>query len=201
MPKIIFLLIMISALNVYAGGHISKPGKITGNPNGAKTATTVKTPIIILDNPLGGNPGSPYPDSIPPPSMEVSLEWTECKIHQVMPDSGIMLTLPGHVFTTHPLLWELNPANPMPGGQAPLNFIEDVMGVPGSGNNDIPLSWDISLNGGDYQPLRVNPDGKMLVNFPPGDHHFNLRISGCLQLHQQNGYYNLQLEQSFVPEL
>lgn len=86
------------------------------------------------------------------------------------------------------------------GGLPFLYFVEDIFGRPAQGV-DVPLSWEIALDGGSFNPMTILPDNSLSVIFPPGHHTFQVRTTGVPQYHQEDGYYQLQLEQCLTPQL
>lgn len=149
-------------------------------------------------------PGSPAGlDSDPQDSvwMDFSIDWTNCRIHRI-DDAPIEIILSGTIDGSNGLNWNLSTAAPQSGLQPNLYFVEDVLGRTGSAyGSDIPLVWEISLDGGDFAPMTLQPDNTLTTVFPPGQHTFQVRITGELQPAQGDGYYYLQLEQCLLPEL
>lgn len=141
---------------------------------------------------------SPYE----PVWMEFTLDWTNCQMHRVNDDSPLEIILPGTIDGSSTLYWNLSAASPQPGGQPNLYFVEDVLGRIGPAyGSDIPLTWEVSLDGGAFQPMTLLPDNTLTATFPPGIHTFQVRITGTPQAFQADGYYHLQLTQCLVPEL
>lgn len=135
------------------------------------------------------------------PWMNFSIDWTNCQIHRVN-DSPIEIILPGTINGSNAMHWNLSTASPAPGVIPNLYFIEDVLGRTGAiYGSDVPLSWEISLDGGPFMPMTLQPDNTLTTLFPPGQHSFQVRITGALQPYQSDGYYHLQLEQCIIPEL
>jgi hypothetical protein len=135
--------------------------------------------------------------------MEFALDWTNCQIHRVINDSAIVIILSGNVSSSNSIYWNLSTISPHPGGLPVLYFVNDVLGRTGPEfGTDIPLTWEIALDGGSFNPIMTMlPDNILLVTFPPGKHTFQVRITGVPQPYQGDGYYQLQLGQSLVPEL
>jgi len=146
----------------------------------------------------------PLPDCLPQMDsvwMEFSIDWTSCQIHRV-DDTPIEIILPGTIDGSNTLYWNLSTVSSQPGAPPDLYFIEDVLGRTGPAyGSDIPLTWEISLDGGPFTPMTFQPDNTLTTTFPPGAHTFQVRITGELQPYQGDGYYHLQLEQCLVPEL
>ncbi len=137
-----------------------------------------------------------------PASMEFNLDWTNYQIHQVTNDSEIEIILSGNVTSSNSLFWTLTTASPQPGAPPSLFFIEQAFAGTGSEYSaDIPLTWEISLNGGPFSPMTIQPDNSLSVTFPSGSHSFKVRITGAPQHQQANGYYQLVLSQSLIPSL
>lgn len=134
--------------------------------------------------------------------INFSLDWTQCQIHSVDVSSPLELILFGSFISNSPNIWRLAAISPQPGAPPDLYFIEDVLGRTGPAyGSDIPLTWEISLDGGPFTPMTFQPDNTLTTTFPPGAHTFQVRITGELQPYQGDGYYHLQLEQCLVPEL
>ena len=141
----------------------------------------------------------PYPY---PVWVDFHLEWTNCQIHRVETDSSIIVTLGGTISSNSRFIWNLSATSPQPGGLPSLYFVEDIFGRSGRQyGSDIPLRWDISLDGGLMRPMDNLPDGSLTTLFPAGQHAFQVRITAMPPYHQSDGYYNLQLGQSLVPQL
>lgn len=137
-----------------------------------------------------------------PICMEFALDWTSCQIHRVGTDSAIVIILPGTISSSNSIYWNLNPISSQSGGLPYLYFMEDVLGRTGPEfGTDIPLCWEISVDGGSFNPITIQPDSSLSVNFPSGSHNFQVRITGVPQSYQGDGYYHLLLGQSLVPEL
>ena len=134
--------------------------------------------------------------------MDFSIDWTNYQIHRVNDDSPIEIILPGTIDGSNTLHWNLTSCSPVPGGMPNLYFVEDALGRTGPVyGSEIPLTWEISLDGGPFTPLTLQPDNTLTTVFPPGQHTFQVRITGLPEYHQSDGYYKLQLEQCIVPEL
>jgi len=143
----------------------------------------------------------PYkPDK--PVSMEFNLSWTNYQIHRVTNDSEIEIILSGNVTSSNSLYWTLTTASPQPGAPPSLFFVEQAFAGSGSDYSaDIPLTWEISLNGGPFSPMTIQPDNSLSVTFPSGSHSFKVRITGLPQRQQADGYYQLVLSQNLIPLL
>jgi hypothetical protein len=134
--------------------------------------------------------------------MQFSIDWTDCKIHRTDDCSPIQIILPGTVNGSVPLFWNLKASQPQTSGMPILYLIENIFGQPAqAGDTNIPLTWEISLDGGQFNPMTLMPDNTLTTTFPPGPHTFQVRITGTPQYHQADGYYRLQLTQSLVPQL
>jgi len=178
-----------------------EPQKGTVDPRKSvpKLSGIIVTPPNSGDNtpPMMGEP--PIEEPI---WTELSLDWTNCQIHRVYTDSAIVIILPGTISSSNSIYWNLNTISPQPGGLPVLYFVEDVLGRSGPEYGiDIPLIWEISVDGGRFNPIRIQPDSALFVNFPSGHHTFQVRITGVPQHNQGDGYYQLLLGQSLVPEL
>jgi len=134
--------------------------------------------------------------------MSFSLEWTGCQFHRVNDNSPLIATLSGAIASSNILYWNLFPALPEPGGLPKLYFVENIFGQGEQMyDQDIPLAWEISIDGGQFTPVDIQPDNTLSVAFSAGEHAFQLRISGFPEANQQDGYYFLQLDQEIVPVL
>ena len=179
-----------------------EPQKGTINPR----KSVSKLPVFIATPPDSGDQTPQMTGEVPPDEliwMEFVLDWTNCQIHRVINDSAIVIILSGNVSSSNSIYWNLNTISPQPGGLPVLYFVNDVLGRTGPEfGTDIPLTWEIALDGGSFNPIMTMlPDNILLVTFPPGNHTFQVRITGFPQPYQGNGYYQLQLGQSLVPEL
>lgn len=153
-------------------------------------------PVFAL---LGhGQPAQPFPEL----EAEFFLDWTHCQIHRNGEQGVIEMRLPGTITSSAPVAWILSTSAPIPQGQAILYFVEDVLGRTGPEYGaDVPLHWEISLDGGPFVPMTVLPDNSLTTTFPPGTHGFELVISGESPGPLDDGYYWLSLEQGLVPVL
>lgn len=134
--------------------------------------------------------------------MEFALDWTNYQLHRAINDSTIVIILSGYVSSSNSIYWNLNTISPQPGGLPVLYFVEDVLGRTGPGfGRDIPLAWEISVDGVSFNPVTIQPDSSLSVNFASGCHTFQIRITGVPQPYQGDGYFQLMLGQSLVPEL
>jgi len=137
-----------------------------------------------------------------PVSMQFSLDWTNYQIHQESNDSEIEIIPSGNATSSNSLFWTLTSASPQPGAPPSLFFVEQAFAGTGSEYAaDIPLTWEISLNGGPFNPMTIQPDNSLSVTFPSGSHSFKVRITGAPQHQQAEGYYQLVLSQSLIPSL
>lgn len=135
-------------------------------------------------------------------SMQFNLDWTNYQIHRVSDDSEIEIILSGNVTSSNSLFWTLTAASPQTGAPPSLFFVEQAFA--GSGSDyaaDIPLTWEISLDGGPFKPMAIQPDNSLSVTFPSGSHTFKVRITGLPQRQQADGYYQLVLSQNLTPLL
>ncbi len=148
--------------------------------------------------PMFPDPGLDPMDSV---WMDFSIDWTNCQMHRV-DDAPIEIILPGTINGSNTLHWNLSAVAPQSGVPPDLYFVEDIMGRTGAVyGSDVPLIWEISLDGGPFTSMTLQPDNTLTTVFPPGQHSFQVRITGALQPYQSDGYYHLQLEQCIVPEL
>jgi hypothetical protein len=198
------------------------PGKTESNSTGSSStapkpgafANVSKVPVVSPGKkPSAGYgfgktmmPGAPLPgitDAVPfPISMDFQLDWTSCQIHRVSTDSAIVMILPGTISSSNAIYWNLSNTEPGGDGLADLNFTEDIFGRAGPNyGSNIPLVWEIAIDGGPMTAIPVQPDNSLLVLFPAGQHNFQVRITGLPQQCASDGYYNLQLNQSLVPQL
>ena len=142
----------------------------------------------------------------PPPQdtlhMEFNLEWTNYQVHRSDDYDPIQVILSGTINSDAGNVWNLNAASHLPGQDPNLYFIEDTFGRPGPAyGSDITLNWEISIDGGAFAPMALGPNNTLTTIFPPGIHNFQVRITGIPQYHESDGYYQLQLEQTLVPQL
>lgn len=134
--------------------------------------------------------------------MQFTLDWTTCQIHQVSDDQPLEIILNGTIESDYPEVWTLSTVQPTPGAPPNLHFVEDVTGRTGQAyGNDTTLEWALSLADGPFEPMTILPDNSLTFTFPPGKHSFQVRIRGDMQTYQADGYYRLQLNQSFAPQL
>jgi len=156
---------------------------------------------------FSNQPGLQSPEMInafldPPSLMQFTLDWTNCQMHRTDDYLPIVITLPGTINASGPLLWNLTSAQPQVNSPPILYFTEDIFGRSGLPYGmDIPLTWEISLDGGPFAPMTLLPDNTLTATFPPGPHTFQVRITGTPVYHQADGYYHLQLTQCLVPQL
>ena len=137
-----------------------------------------------------------------PPLAQFSLAWTKCQVHRSGDYSPIQLTLNGTIDASSPNLWRLTAILPQPNAPLLLYFVEDIFGNTGPAyGSNIPLTWEIALDGGPFAPMTLLPDNTLTATFPPGPHTFQVRITGTPVYHQADGYYHLQLTQCLVPQL
>jgi len=178
-----------------------EPQKRTVNPR----KSVSKLPAFIATPPDSGDQTPHLRGGVPPDEliwMEFTLDWTSCQIHRVINDSAIVIILSGNVSSSNSIYWNLNTISPQPGGLPVLYFVNDVLGRTGPEfGTDIPLTWEISVDGGPFNPITIQPDSSLSVNFASGNHTFQVRITGVPQPYQGDGYYQLLLGQSLVPEL
>ena len=134
--------------------------------------------------------------------MKFNLDWTNCQIHRVNDYAPIEIILSGNINGAIATNWNLSTAFPKSGGQADLYFMEDVLGRVGLNyGSNIPLTWEIAIDGGPFLPMTILPDNTISTIFPPGVHTFRVRITGVPHNYQNDGYYHLQLEQCLVPQM
>ena len=164
--------------------------------------TAQKTFLTFSDQPGLQPPrfiDRPSPD--PPIWMEFSINWTNCQFHRV-DDSPLEAILSGAINGSNALFWNLSTAQPQVGAPPILYYVENIFGNtnPSLGSN-IPLTWEIALDGGPFAPMTLLPDNTLTATFPPGPHTFQVRITGTPVYHQADGYYHLQLTQCLIPQL
>jgi hypothetical protein len=131
-----------------------------------------------------------------------TLDWTNCQIHRVNDDEPLEILLEGTIESNSPEIWTLFPIQPKPEITPDLHHVagvSDQMTV-GQGRKT-PLEWTISVDKGMPEPMTILADNSMTYTFPAGRHCFQLRITGKLEKDQPAGYYQLQLAQSFAPQL
>jgi hypothetical protein len=83
-----------------------------------------------------------------------------------------------------------------------LNLDQDIFGRSGPMYaSSMPLNWSISMDGGPFVPMTVMPNNSGLSTIlPMGYHTFQVRITAMPNIHQDDGYYNLHLSQTFTPQ-
>ena len=216
MTKMLFRLVTVVAVLALAGSlcaqeliDIRKPPKEPPPPQPNLAEPSFKSmPMHFAPDSIGQPPPAPDstgqppipPDSIPPIEMQLNLDWTEAEFHRVNATEPVVVTLPGSMMCSHPMHWNLT-AQGTGINQIPrLFFIEDVMGRPGTGN-DIPMIFEIAINGGQFQPVEVRPDGSLLVQFMPGMNQFVLKMTALTEPFQSSGHYQLQMAQTVIPQL
>ena len=198
----VLLLLLFLAWPLQASGQksVKKPPKTIHGP-AKNTSETTKPVPKTLD--LRGQ--TPQVTGDMPESqifMEVTLNWTDCQIHRVNTIDPLEIILDGTIESNSPEIWTLSSVLPKPEITPDLHFVSGVNGeAAGDQDRKAPLEWMISLNKGMFEPMTVMPDNSMTYTFPPGKHSFQVRIRGKLEKYQANGYYHLQLAQSFVPQL
>jgi hypothetical protein len=149
--------------------------------------------------PAGVNTIVPYDPR--PITMEFSLEWTTCQIHRVSTEGPIQALLSGTVNCSAAIVWSLTNTS-QPGEPPVLFFVEDIFGRSGSAfGSNIPVTWEVALDGGAFQPMQIESGNILTTIFPAGAHTFQVRITGLPQNHQDDGYYHLQLTQNLMPQL
>ncbi|MFZ5519087.1 MAG: hypothetical protein ACOY90_20815 [Candidatus Zhuqueibacterota bacterium] len=135
-------------------------------------------------------------------SLELSLDWTSCQIHRVADSSPIDIILNGTINSNCAEIWTLSAIEPIPGSLPNLYLVNDIFGDDyGNGWLNIGLQWQISIDGGPFEPMTILPDNSICYIFSPGNHIFQLSITGDVKYYQEDGYYRLQLNQSFVPQM
>jgi hypothetical protein len=159
-----------------------------------------KIPLHLMLSPEKEEPG--LIDVGPVSYLHFSLNWTQCQIHISGYYDPILISLPGAISYNSPIIWNLRAASTQIGGSPLLYFTEDIFGHTGpSYGANIPLTWEISLDGGQFTPMILLPDNTLQTTFPPGPHTFQVRITGTPQPFQADGYYHLQLSQCLIPQL
>lgn len=170
----------------------------------SQTTIVAKEPPKEQEMPTLFNPENPIlsVDPTEPISMEFTLEWTNYQAHRVNNNDPLEIILNGTITSNSSEIWTLSILEPSPELVPDLHFIEDVMGRTGQAYGvNIALLWEISLDGGAFQPMTILPDNSISYIFPSGNHSFQLRITGNLQNCTADGYYKLQLSQEIIPQL
>ncbi len=135
-------------------------------------------------------------------SLELNLDWTSCQIHRVADSSPIDIILNGTINSNCAEIWTLSAIEPIPGSLPNLFFVNDIFGDDyGNGWLKIGLQWQISIDGGTFEPMNVSADNSISYIFPPGNHTFQVKITGDVKYYQEDGYYKLKLQQSFSPQM
>ena len=127
------------------------------------------------------------------------LDHTRVQIHRASDYSPIQVILHGFIWANHDLRWHLWAGGDHPFEPPKLYFVYDVMGQTGLQGVDIPLYWEISLNNGCWRPFYQLPNNRLGACLPRGPQCIRIRITGCMEFHQQDGYYRLQMEQCLLP--
>lgn len=192
---------VVVALMLVPFGSLGRQARVSGE----RHATT--------QGPRAGSPYTPADqsgslDKTPPGEIDAGakiwvrffLDWTHCQVHRSGTYAPIEIILPGAISTIYGMVWNLSALEPQPGGSPKLYFVEDIFGMSGPAYGiDIPLVWEISVNGGPLMPITSLPDNSLTVAFPPGTHFFEVRISGDMQPFQGHGYYYLKMGQCILP--
>ncbi len=195
----IFSLLLLAAAVGAQNGSKDPPARAVNPP-----PASLQRMILLPSTPeVGKAPPRMFGDINPeePPWMQFSIDWTTCQFHRV-DDTPLEAILSGTIDGSNPLFWNLSTSEPQPGAPPLLYYVENIFGNanPVLGT-DIPLTWEISLDGGAFVPMTLLPDNTLTTTFPPGQHAFQVRITGTPQNYQADGYYHLQLTQCLVPEL
>jgi len=160
-----------------------------------------------------GQPGTKGTIQQPPPwgagqmgadnvITEVSFSWTQCQMRRsTLDDEQLEIYLDGAISSTKPVNWSLSSAYPERGRLPKLYFVEAASARPRPDDADISLQWEISLDGGPFNPMTIQADNSLSVTFPSGSHSFKVRITGAPQHQQTDGYYQLVLSQNLIPLL
>jgi hypothetical protein len=127
--------------------------------------------------------------------MECVFWWeeTHVQIHRASDYSDFVIYLDGgsacnngqYIITTPPTAL---------GSLDYLPFIEDMFGRTGpSHGTDIPLTWEVSINGGAYEPMQdlADPPGSKYFLVDLCDNYWRVKITGDVVYHQEDGYYYL----------
>lgn len=165
---------------------------------------TFEMPRHVSPTPGMGNriPDVTGPEPYEPTWMEFTLQWTNFQAHRTNDVSPLEIFLDGAISTNTPEIWTLTTVQPRPGHPPNLYFVGDVLGRSGgSYGSNVALSWELSLNGGPFEPMAVLPDNSICFIFPAGNNTFRVRIGGLLPQYAADGYYQLYLQQSIIPQL
>jgi hypothetical protein len=192
-------------------GVLALPRQAMPEERMKRPVSRIKAPPKVLTKIPGDRlQRPPRSDEIPPAidelvpepiTMEFWLEWTSCQIHRVHNDGPIEAILSGSVTSSRSIAWSLTNTSE-PGEPPMLSFVEDVFGRSGAAfGSSIGLTWEISIDGGAFQPMEVHSGNILSTIFPPGAHTFQVRITGLPQYNQSDGYYRLRLAQNLAPQL
>lgn len=179
-----------------AGKH---PNRAIPRPQKTPPGMQVALPLDYADR----NFVFPRPDGLFDTTwVHFSLEWTRCQIHRVDATAPIEVMLHGTVNSNAANVWRLISIGSESAGLPNLCFVQNVGGTSGSPSQYyIPLSWEISLDGGPFNAFTLLPDNTLVTTIPTGQHSFKVRIIGQPSDPLPDGYYYLQLEQCLLPEL
>jgi len=172
------------------------PGRVKPvPPPAAKTvkppdkASPVEQPPILAIPPFGTH-------------LEFNLDWTMFRVRHVDNSSPLEIVLKGSIFSDAAITWTLASPATRACGPAYLSLVEDIMGRNYQGESVvIPLTWEISTDGGLFTAMKIGPDYSISSVFPPGPHTFAVRIRGALHALQSDGFYRLVLCQDLTPLL
>jgi hypothetical protein len=71
-----------------------------------------------------------------------------------------------------------------------LPFVEDIFGRTTGYGTDIPLTWEVSVDGGAWTAL-TDDEGDKYFLVDACDHSFRIRVLVDMAYHQEDGYYHL----------
>ena len=198
---VIAIVLGFSIISSNANGENTPKRTVTKGSwrNSGMTTTGNFAPKGIIQHPGFLGPGQMRPDDA---IAQVSFSWTRCEMRRsALDDEQLEIYLDGTISSTRPVHWSLSSVSPERGRLPKLYFVEAASARPRPEDADISLEWEISLNGGPFSQMTIQPDNSLSVTFPSGSHSFKVRITGAPQHQQAEGYYQLVLSQSLIPSL
>jgi hypothetical protein len=125
--------------------------------------------------------------------MECLLHWdaTHVQIHRASDYADFYIYFTGTSACNNGQYLIVTPPTGLATGLTVLPFVVDMFGRTGpTYGTDIPLTWEVSIDGGAYGPMVPDGDNLMfLVDLC--DHYFTVRVLVDQMYHQEDGYYYL----------
>jgi len=152
-----------------------------------------------------GQIASAHPDARslrPPAVLAFNLDWTTYQGHRVHADEPLEILLEGEISANEPVTWQLFDTEGNLQEYPQLVCSNTPFGtVDGGDAYRIPLDWEISIDGRRFHPMKLGPEGCLMVHFSPGMHRFTVRIHGDTDRYQPAGFYQVSLRQQLMPQL